>query len=97
MPERRVLTVQGDGGFMYGAAELATAVKYKIPLVVLVYNDQAYGNVKRVQQERFGHNRPIASDLANPDIVKFVDSFGGLRHPCRAEPQRPQESAGGRL
>ena len=78
MPERRVLTVQGDGGFMYGAAELATAVKYKIPLVVLVYNDQAYGNVKRIQQQRFGHNRTIASDLVNPDIVKFVDSFGAF-------------------
>jgi len=78
MPGRRVLTVQGDGGFMYGAAELATAVKYKTPLVVLVYNDQAYGNVKRIQQERFGDNRTIASDLVNPDMVKFAESFGAF-------------------
>ncbi len=78
MPDRRVLTVQGDGGFLYGAAELATAVKYDIPLVTLVYNDSAYGNVKRIQEARFGHNRVIASDLVNPDIVKFAESFGAF-------------------
>lgn len=76
MPDQRVLVVQGDGGFLYGAAELATAVKYNVPVVVLVYNDSAYGNVKRIQEQRFGHNRTIATDLVNPDIVKFADSFG---------------------
>ena len=76
MPDQRVLVVQGDGGFLYGASELATAAKYNIPVVVLVYNDSAYGNVKRIQEMRFGHNRTIASDLVNPDIVKFADSFG---------------------
>jgi len=75
-PDQRVLVVQGDGGFMYGASELATAVKYNVPVVVLVYNDSAYGNVKRIQEQRFGYNRTIASDLVNPDIVKFADSFG---------------------
>ncbi|MEM1164259.1 MAG: thiamine pyrophosphate-dependent enzyme, partial [Pseudomonadota bacterium] len=84
MEDRRVLTVQGDGGFMYGASELATAVKYNIPLVTLVYNDSAYGNVKRIQEDRFGHNRTIASDLVNPDIVKFVESFGAMA--LRADP-----------
>ncbi|MEM7523627.1 MAG: thiamine pyrophosphate-dependent enzyme, partial [Pseudomonadota bacterium] len=83
-PGRRVLTVQGDGGFLYGAAELATAVKYKIPHVTLVYNDQAYGNVRRIQEERFGHNRTIASDLVNPDFVKFAESFGAFA--VRAKP-----------
>ena len=77
-PDRRVLTVQGDGGFLYGASELATAVKYNIPLVTLVYNDGAYGNVKRIQEDRFGHNRTIATDLVNPDIVKFTESFGAM-------------------
>lgn len=76
MPDRRVLVVQGDGGFMYTATELATAAKYDVPVVFLVYNDSAYGNVKRIQQERFGDNRTIASDLVNPDMVKFVESFG---------------------
>jgi acetolactate synthase-1/2/3 large subunit len=84
MPGRRVLTIQGDGGFMYGAAELATAVKYQIPLVTLVYNDNAFGNVKRIQEQRFGHNRTIATDLVNPDMVRFAESFGAMG--LRAKP-----------
>jgi acetolactate synthase-1/2/3 large subunit len=78
LPDRRVLSLQGDGGFMYCSNELATAVKHHIPLVALVYNDGAYGNVKRIQQERFGHNRTIASDLTNPDFVKYAESFGAM-------------------
>lgn len=80
-PDVHVVNIQGDGGFLYAANELATAVKYNIPLVTVVYNDNAYGNVKRIQTDRFGHNRTIASDLTNPDIVKFTESFGatGLR------------------
>ena len=85
-PGRRVLSVQGDGGFLYGAMELATAVKYKVPVVALVYNDNAYGNVQRIQQERFGHNRVIATDLSNPDLVGFAESFGAMG--VRAEPGR---------
>jgi len=77
-PDVKVVTVQGDGGFGYCAMELATAVKYRIPLVTIVYNDNAYGNVKRIQTERFGGNRTIASDLTNPDMVKFAESFGAL-------------------
>ncbi|MEM7422650.1 MAG: thiamine pyrophosphate-dependent enzyme [Pseudomonadota bacterium] len=83
-PGKRVITVQGDGGFLYGASEIATAVKYAIPHVTLVYNDSAYGNVRRIQEERFGHNRTIASDLVNPDIVKFTESFGAFG--IRAKP-----------
>ncbi len=86
-PDQRVLVVQGDGGFLYSASELATAVKYKVPLVVLVYNDSAYGNVKRIQQDRFGHNRTIASDLVNPDIVKFVESFGAAAFRAEQSPE----------
>jgi acetolactate synthase-1/2/3 large subunit len=83
-PGRRVLVVQGDGGFGYGAMELATAVKYDLPVVTLVYNDSAYGNVQRIQQQRFGHNRTIATDLVNPDIHRFAETFGALG--LRAEP-----------
>ena len=83
-PGRRVLVVQGDGGFGYCATELATAVKYDLPVVVLVYNDAAYGNVQRIQQQRFGHNRTIATDLVNPDVPRFAESFGALG--IRAEP-----------
>ncbi|MEM7213890.1 MAG: thiamine pyrophosphate-dependent enzyme, partial [Pseudomonadota bacterium] len=77
-PGKRVITVQGDGGFGYCAMEIATAVKHNIPHVTLVYNDNAFGNVQRIQKTRFGDNRTIATDLHNPDIVKFAESFGAF-------------------
>ena len=77
-PGKRILTVQGDGGFMYCSNEIATAVKHNINHVTLVYNDNAYGNVQRIQKTRFGDNRTIATDLVNPDIVKFAESFGAF-------------------
>ena len=79
-PDVPVLSINGDGGFLYTANELATAVRHRIPLVAVVFADGYFGNVRRIQQEQFG-NRLIASDLANPDFVKFAESFGatGLR------------------
>ena len=74
-PDVPVLSVSGDGGFLYTANELATAMRHRIPLVAVVFNDNAFGNVRRIQQERFG-NRLIASDLVNPDFVKYAESFG---------------------
>jgi acetolactate synthase-1/2/3 large subunit len=70
-----VLAIAGDGGFLFTATELATAVHHRIPLVAIVFNDGAYGNVRRTQQERFG-NHMIASDLSNPDFVRLAESFG---------------------
>ncbi len=70
-----VLSISGDGGFMYTATELATAVRHRIPLVNIVFSNNTYGNVKLIQQESYGA-RHIAVDLANPDFVKFADSFG---------------------
>jgi acetolactate synthase-1/2/3 large subunit len=60
---------------MYNVQELATAVLHGINVVALVFNDGAYGNVKRMQREVYG-NRVIASDLVNPDFVRLADSFG---------------------
>lgn len=79
-PDKPVLAVAGDGGFMFTVQELATAVQHKIGLVTLVFNDDAYGNVRRMQKNQYG-NRVIASDLHNPDFVKLAESFGahGLR------------------
>ncbi len=74
-PDVPVLSINGDGGFMYTANELATAVRHRIPLVAVVFTDGAFGNVRRIQEEQFG-NRLIACDLANPDFVKFAESFG---------------------
>ncbi len=70
-----VLSISGDGGFLFTASEMATAIRHRIPLVTVVFNDGAFGNVRRIQEERYG-NRLIASDLANPDFVAFAASFG---------------------
>jgi len=80
-PDRTVVALAGDGGFLFTATELATAVQHHIASITVVFNDNAYGNVKRIQQERFGVERTIASTLVNPDIVAFAESFGclGLR------------------
>jgi acetolactate synthase-1/2/3 large subunit len=77
-----VVSISGDGGFMFTANEMATAVRHRIPLVAIVFNDGAFGNVRRIQQEQFG-NRLIASDLANPDFVKFAESFGAAADRAR--------------
>lgn len=75
LPGRKVVAVMGDGGFMYQAAELATAVRHKLPVVAVVFDDGAFGNVRRIQQTQYG-NRLIACDLSNPDFVRFAESFG---------------------
>src|ERR1700736_1051960 len=74
-PDRPVVAITGDGGFMFGVQELATAVQFNIGVVVLVFNNNAYGNVRRDQHERFD-GRVVASDLVNPDFVKLAESFG---------------------
>jgi acetolactate synthase I/II/III large subunit len=74
-PDRPVVAITGDGGFMFGVQELATAVQYGIGVVTLVFNNNAYGNVRRDQRERFD-GRVVGSDLVNPDFVKLAESFG---------------------
>jgi len=75
---RRALVVAGDGGFLFTGSELATAVQHRIPLVCCVFDDGAYGNVKRIQQQRFGDGRTIASTLKSPDFVAYARAFGAL-------------------
>jgi acetolactate synthase-1/2/3 large subunit len=74
-PDRPVVAITGDGGFMFGVQELATAVQFNIGVVTLVFNNNSYGNVRRDQIERFD-GRVVASDLVNPDFVKLAESFG---------------------
>jgi len=74
-PDRPVVAITGDGGFMFGVQELSTAVQFKIGVVTLIFNNNAYGNVRRDQRERFD-GRVVASDLVNPDFVKLAESFG---------------------
>lgn len=74
-PDRPVVAITGDGGFMFAVQELATAVQFKIGVVVLVFNNNAYGNVRRDQLEGFD-GRVVASDLVNPNFIKLAESFG---------------------
>ena len=82
LPGVPVVSINGDGGFLYTGNELATAMRHRIPLVAVVFVDGAFGNVRRIQQELFG-NRLIASDLANPDFVKYAESFGAAGRRAR--------------
>ncbi len=70
-----VVSITGDGGFLYGASELATAVKEKIGLVVILFDNGAYGNVKRDQMRLFD-GRVNASELGNPDFAKLAEAYG---------------------
>lgn len=74
-PDTPVVAITGDGGFMFGVQELSTAVQFNIGVVTLVFNNNAYGNVRRDQRERFD-GRVVAADLVNPDFVRLAESFG---------------------
>jgi acetolactate synthase-1/2/3 large subunit len=74
-PDRAVVSITGDGGFMFGVQELATAVQHGIALVTVLFNNAAFGNVLRDQQ-RLYEGRLIGSELRNPDFVKLAESFG---------------------
>ena len=76
-PDKKVIQISGDGGFMFNVQELASAVQYKLPITTVVFNDKRYTNVQRQQKEWFG-GRVIASDLHNPDFVKLAESFGAM-------------------
>lgn len=93
-PGKAVVSLAGDGGFMFGVQELATAVQYGINVVSVVFNNNAFGNVLRDQQQRFG-GREIGSRLHNPDFVKLAESFGvaGYRARSPAELRRTLERA----
>jgi acetolactate synthase-1/2/3 large subunit len=74
-PDRAVVSVSGDGGFMYNVQELSTAARHGIDIVAIVFADGAYGNVRRMQKEDYG-NRLIGVDLLNPQFPKMAESFG---------------------
>jgi acetolactate synthase-1/2/3 large subunit len=78
-PQRRVLVVVGDGGFMMNSQELETAIRSRVPIVVLLLNDNAYGFVRWKQRNLNFAN--FGMDLGNPDFVKYAESFGarGIR------------------
>ena len=76
-PDKKVICITGDGGFMFTMPELATAVHHGINLVTVIFNDSGFGNVRRTQKMKFdGH--VLASDLTNPDFVSLAESFGAV-------------------
>ena len=85
-PDKKVVSINGDGGFMYNVQELSTQVQHNIPLVTVVFNDNAFGNVKRIQQQTFD-GRTIALRPAQPRLRQAggVVRHGGL----------PREEPGG--
>jgi len=74
-PHLPVISIAGDGGFMFAVQELATAVQHRIGLVTLIFNNNQYGNVQQMQKNLYG-NRVIATDLHNPDFVQMAESYG---------------------
>ena len=75
-PERPVVCMTGDGGFMFNSSELSTAVQYGINVVTVVFRNDSYGNVARDLTDFFGGT--YGTDLHNPDFVKFAESFGAV-------------------
>ena len=74
-PHQPVVSINGDGGFMFTVQELATAAALGLDLVVLVFNDGAFGAIRQYQDRMFGGRR-IGDGLRNPDFVKLGESFG---------------------
>lgn len=74
-PDKAVVALSGDGGFLFNSQELATAVQHGINAVVVVFNDNAFGNVLRDQVNRF-QGRTIGAELHNPDFLKLAEAYG---------------------
>lgn len=74
-PDRAVVAVTGDGGFLFGGSDLATAVRYGINLVTVLFNNDSYGNVLR-DQRRLYDGRHCGAELTNPDFQTYARAFG---------------------
>ena len=84
-PDVPVVSISGDGGFMYNVQELSTAALHGIDAIAIVFADGAYGNVRRMQKNDYG-NKLIATDLLNPNFPKMADSYGIAG--VRAQPEQ---------
>jgi acetolactate synthase-1/2/3 large subunit len=74
-PNRQVVAISGDGGFLFAAADLATAVQQGLNVVTIIFNDGVYGSTHRIQQRCY-ENRIIGTELHNPDFAALAESFG---------------------
>jgi len=76
-PARPVVSIAGDGGFMFALQEIATAVQYGLNVVAVVFDNNAYGNVQ-LDQQRLFDGRILGTTLVNPDFARLADTFGAL-------------------
>ncbi len=77
-PDKKVISVNGDGGFMMNSQEIETAIRLELNLVIIILNDNAYGMIEWKQEdERFPK---YGLNFSNPDFVKYAESFGGIGH-----------------
>ena len=74
-PNHQVVAISGDGGFLFAAGDLATAVQQGLNVVTIIFNDGTYGATYRIQQRRY-ENRIIGTELHNPDFAALAESFG---------------------
>jgi acetolactate synthase-1/2/3 large subunit len=75
-PNKRVLAITGDAGFMMNSQEIETALRHKLAFVVMIWVDKEYGLIKWHQQRRFGRTGDISFN--NPDFVKYAESLGAI-------------------
>ena len=80
-PDRKVVAVTGDAGFLMNAQEIETALRMEAPFVILIWNDASYGLIEWKQHIHFGRESNVR--FGNPDFVKFAESFGAFG--CRIE------------
>ncbi|MGH7799733.1 MAG: acetolactate synthase large subunit [Thermodesulfobacteriota bacterium] len=81
-PQRKVVTVTGDGGFLMNSQELETAVREGVPFVSLIFHDKSYSLIEIKQQITFGRKSHV--NFGNPDFVKFAESFGAIGYRIEA-------------
>jgi acetolactate synthase-1/2/3 large subunit len=82
VPDRRVLAAVGDGAFLMNSQEIETAVRERVPLTVLIWQDDAYGLIKWKMNLEIGHD--VATDFSNPDFAAYAKSFGARGYQVRA-------------
>lgn len=73
-PERPILAMIGDGGLLFATGDLATIVQYNLKLIIVLFNDNCYGSIRKAQRSAFG--RTIGTDLQNPDFCQLARAFG---------------------
>ncbi|MEN8106711.1 MAG: acetolactate synthase large subunit [Pseudomonadota bacterium] len=74
-PERNVVAVTGDGGFLMNSQEIETAIRCKLPIVILIWSDSSYGLIEWKQMNEFRRTSHV--HFGNPDFVKYAEAFGG--------------------